>query len=112
MERLGVRISIHRFRDNVATEASEAMPDGGRLAPSLLGHRDAATAARHYDHSEGMAAAQGFARVLAGRRTRRTDLLHEAGRAVVRRRRPPEVVASDEKSSTKRFGAGCTAPGS
>lgn len=56
----GVRIPIHRLRDNAATEASETMAGGGRAATSLLGHNSSATVARHYDHSEGVGAAQEF----------------------------------------------------
>ncbi len=64
----GVRIPIHRVRDNVATDASEQMRAGGRAAASLLGHRSENTVARHYDHSEGVAAASAFGELLASHR--------------------------------------------
>ena len=50
---LGTRVSIHRIRDCVATEATEALPQGGRIAPALLGHRDPRTTARYYAHAQG-----------------------------------------------------------
>lgn len=56
----GVRVSIHRLRDNVATEASEHLTSGGRAATGLLGHRSERTVRRHYDHSTGLASAQEF----------------------------------------------------
>ncbi|MHA7876353.1 site-specific integrase [Roseivivax sp.] len=56
----GVRVSLHRLRDNVATDASECLPAGGRKAASLLGHKDERTTQRHYDHSQGVAVAQEF----------------------------------------------------
>ncbi len=40
-----VRISIHRLRDNVATEASEELDAGARAATVMLGHRDQAVTA-------------------------------------------------------------------
>ncbi len=61
----GVRIPIHRLRDNAATEASETLAGGGRAATSLLGHNSPATVARHYDHSEGVGAAHDFGGFLA-----------------------------------------------
>ena len=48
-----VRVPIHRFRDNVATEISETLPNGGRLGPAALGHCNRATTQRHYAHAEG-----------------------------------------------------------
>lgn len=72
---LGVRVSIHRFRDNVATEIGETMPNGGRLAPAVLGHRDLTTAQRHYDHAEGFQVACEFGDLLDQRRSEPTDLL-------------------------------------
>jgi len=70
-----VRVSIHRFRDNVATEVSETMPHGGRLASAVLGHRDQATTARFYDHSEGYRAASEFGELIDLRRSEPVDLL-------------------------------------
>jgi len=75
LQEFGVRISIHRFRDNVATEISETMPNGGRLAPAVLGHRDLATTQRHYDHSEGFQVAQEYGDYVDSRRSAPVDLL-------------------------------------
>jgi len=61
----GVRIPIHRLRDNAATEASESLSGGGLAAATLLGHKSQATTARHYDHSEGGRAAKEFGVLLA-----------------------------------------------
>ncbi|SFQ10624.1 hypothetical protein [Tranquillimonas alkanivorans] len=71
---LAVRVSVHRIRDCVATEASEEMPRGGRLAPVLLQHRDAATTERHYVHAEGLRAARDYGAFLATRRAPRPAL--------------------------------------
>jgi hypothetical protein len=71
---LGVRVSIHRVRDNVATEASEELQSGGYLAPALIGNRSAATTMRSYDHAQGMRAATEFGDVLSARRTAPTKL--------------------------------------
>jgi len=56
----GVRVSVHRFRDNVATEASENLLGGAYAAKTLLRHVDERTTAKHYDHSEGVKAATEF----------------------------------------------------
>ncbi len=61
----GVRVPIHRLRDNVATEASESLSGGGLAAATLLGHKSQATTARHYDHSEGGRAVKEFGVLLA-----------------------------------------------
>ena len=74
LARFGVRISIHRLRDNVATEICETMPEGGRLAPIVLGHRDPRTTARHYDHSQGHAVASEFGELLEDKRSAPTAL--------------------------------------
>jgi hypothetical protein len=71
---LGVRIPIHRVRDNVATEASECLEAGGRLAAPLLGHKSEATAARHYDHATGLQSAARYADFIESRRSRPTAL--------------------------------------
>lgn len=68
------RVSLHRIRDNVATEASEVLHDGGRSATVLLRHRDRAVTKRHYDHSEGILAAVQFGRSIDARRTKQPDL--------------------------------------
>ena len=70
----GVRIPIHRLRDNVATEAAETLEGGGLAATALLRHRDPATTARHYDHADGLKAARAFAAEIDRRRSRPTDL--------------------------------------
>ena len=72
---LGKRVSVHRLRDCVATEASERMPDGAWLTPRLLDHRDRATTDRVYDHAEGLEATHELAAYLATRQGRRVDLI-------------------------------------
>ncbi len=71
---LGARVSIHRIRDNVATEASEELQSGGYLAPALLGHSNATTTMQSYDHAQGMRAAKEFAEHLSSRRSSPTTL--------------------------------------
>lgn len=71
----GVRISVHRIRDNVATEIAENLSNGGLLAGAVLGHRSGQTTARHYDHSTGVAAVRDFAEVIDGRRSRPIELM-------------------------------------
>jgi hypothetical protein len=71
---LGIRVSVHRVRDNVATEASEELRDGGYLAPALLGHRSAATTMACYDHAQGMAAAKDFGEFVRALRSRSSTL--------------------------------------
>lgn len=73
-KQLGVRVSIHRIRDNVATEASEELQSGGYLAPALLGHTSTATAMDSYDHAQGMRAASEHGERLASRRSAPTRL--------------------------------------
>lgn len=68
-EHLGVRISVHRVRDNVATEASEELRSGGYMAPSLLNNRSASTTMASYDHAEGVRAARDHGEFLAVRRS-------------------------------------------
>ncbi|MFT6672287.1 MAG: hypothetical protein ACJAVZ_003771 [Afipia broomeae] len=70
----GVRVSIHRLRDNVATEASEHLTSGGRAATALLGHRSERTVQRHYDHSTGLASAQEFVDMIEGQRSLDVEL--------------------------------------
>jgi integrase len=70
----GVRIPIHRLRDNVATEASEDLPIGARAVPALLGHSSVSTGQRHYDHAQGIRAAEEHASFLDARRTRPCSL--------------------------------------
>ncbi len=74
-EHLGTHVSIHRLRDAVATEACEDMPEGGRIAPTLLGHADPRVTDRHYDHSAGVSAARDLAAVLPKAARRRPSLL-------------------------------------
>jgi hypothetical protein len=70
----GVRVSVHRLRDNVATEASEHLTSGGRAATALLGHRSERTVQRHYDHSTGLTSAQEFVDMIEGQRSFSVEL--------------------------------------
>ncbi|SFK88758.1 hypothetical protein SAMN04488004_103246 [Loktanella salsilacus] len=71
---LGIRIPIHRFRDNAGTDAAENLV-GGRLATAtLLGHTDIGTG-DHYDHSKGINASAEFAQFIDCRRSIPTDLV-------------------------------------
>jgi integrase len=70
----GVRVSVHRIRDNVATEASEHLSGGGRASSALLGHSDLATTQRHYDHSTGIAACRDLNDFIESRRSARVEL--------------------------------------
>ncbi len=70
----GTRISIHRLRDNVATQASETMTAPGRAAAALLGHKSQSTVARHYDYSEGIQAAEEFGALLSSYQGAGVDL--------------------------------------
>lgn len=71
----GVRIPIHRLRDNVATEASENLIGGAYAAKTLLRHADEAITLRHYDHSEGLKAARQFDNFIEKRRTVTAELI-------------------------------------
>ncbi|EYD71422.1 hypothetical protein Lokhon_03071 [Limimaricola hongkongensis DSM 17492] len=73
-EAFGVRVSIHRVRDNVATEASERLARGAHASSALLGHRGLGTTQRHYDRSTGLAAAQEFLQLVDSQRRSSTDL--------------------------------------
>lgn len=66
---LGIRVSVHRVRDNVATEASEELQSGGYIAPVLLDNRNPATTMASYDHAEGVRAARDHAEFVASRRS-------------------------------------------
>lgn len=66
---LGVRISVHRIRDNVATEASEELRGGGYIAPVLLDNRNPATTMASYDHAQGIRAARDHGDFVASLRT-------------------------------------------
>ncbi|QFT62029.1 site-specific integrase [Roseivivax sp. THAF30] len=70
----GVRVSLHRLRDNVATDASELLSAGGRKAAYLLGHKDERTTQRYYDHSQGVAVAEEFIDLVEGRRAAMPEL--------------------------------------
>lgn len=71
---LGIRIPIHRLRDNAGTDAAENLT-GGRLATAaLLTHADIGTG-DHYDHSTGAKAAAEFGDFLDSRRSAPTDLV-------------------------------------
>lgn len=71
----GVRIPIHRVRDNVATEAAENLIGGAFAAKTLLRHVDEGVTRRHYDHSEGLKAAGAFEDFVESRRKVTADLL-------------------------------------
>jgi integrase len=71
----GVRIPIHRLRDNVATEASENLIGGPYAAKTLLRHVDDSVTQRHYDHSDGLKAADEFEDFIDGRRTVPAELI-------------------------------------
>ncbi|QYX55518.1 hypothetical protein K1T73_10430 [Roseovarius sp. SCSIO 43702] len=71
----GVRIPIHRFRDNVATEASEHLTGGAYAAKTLLRHVDEAITLRHYDHAEGHRSAGEFEDFIERRRTNSAELI-------------------------------------
>ena len=66
---LGVRVSVHRVRDNVATEASEELLGGGYIAPVLLDNRNPATTMASYDHAQGVRAARDHVKFVASRRS-------------------------------------------
>ncbi|SDG43387.1 hypothetical protein [Sulfitobacter delicatus] len=72
---LNERITIHRFRDNVSTDASEYMVAGPRASASLLGHRNEATTSRHYDHAEGVIVTKEFVEEIEARKTVSVELL-------------------------------------
>lgn len=61
MQHFNVRISLHRIRDNIATEASETAENGVMMASGVLGHADARTTLMHYDRSKGTSAMRDFA---------------------------------------------------
>jgi hypothetical protein len=70
---LGVRIPIHRLRDNVGTDSAEHL-EGGRLATkALLDHADIGTG-DHYDHSNATKAATKFGDYIDSCRSAPTDL--------------------------------------
>lgn len=71
---LDVRVSVHRVRDNVATEASEHMNNGKHLAPRLLGNRSEATVMQHYDRSDGHSTAREFGQMIDGMKTFEVDI--------------------------------------
>jgi len=71
----GVRIPIHRLRDNVATEASDVLAGGAYASKTLLRHVDEAVTLRHYDHSEGSRAAGEFGDSIDKRRKISTELI-------------------------------------
>lgn len=61
MQHFNVRVSLHRIRDNIATEASETAANGLMIASGVLGHADARTTLLHYDRSKGTSAMRDFA---------------------------------------------------
>ena len=72
--RLGVRVSIHRVRDCVATESTERIRGGSYMAPALLDHSNPTTSDRHYIRAKGVVAAEAFAEHLARRQSSRPQL--------------------------------------
>lgn len=75
LREFGVRIPIHRLRDNVATEAAENLVGGTHASKTLLRHVDECTTRRHYDHSEGLKAAGAFEDFVERRSTVRAELI-------------------------------------
>ena len=75
LDRLGVAVSVHDIRDNVATEASEAMENGAIRAATLLGHRDPRTTLDCYDHSVDLRVLREHARFIEERQTPGPSLL-------------------------------------
>lgn len=71
----GVRIPIHRLRDNVATEAAENLVGGAYAAKTLLRHVDESITRRHYDRSEGLKAAGEFEDFIASQRSVTAELI-------------------------------------
>lgn len=71
---LGVRVSVHRVRDNVATEASEELQSGGYIAPALLDNKSAATTMASYDRAQGMRATREHGAFIEARRSRSAQL--------------------------------------
>lgn len=74
-DEFGVRIPIHRLRDNVATEASENLIGGAYAAKTLLRHVDGSVTRRHYDRSEGCKAADDFVDFIETRRNVTAELI-------------------------------------
>ena len=69
----GVRITLHRVRDNVATEAVEEMAAGLSVAAGVLRHKDHRTTETHYIRQQGRVAMAQLAQltdVARGKRTR------------------------------------------
>lgn len=73
--RLGVAISIHDVRDNVATEASEYLDGGALKAAGLLDHRDPRTTLAHYDHADDLRVLHEHGRFLAEKQADAPDLV-------------------------------------
>jgi len=71
----GTRVPIHRFRDNVGTDASEYIESGSAAASCLLGHRDVATTARHYDRSSGVKTTKEFVEEIVSLKTVSVELM-------------------------------------
>lgn len=69
----GVRITLHRVRDNVATEAVEEMSEGLSVAVGVLRHKDHRTTQKYYIRQQGRIAMQQLAKLtdeVRGKRTR------------------------------------------
>ncbi|MBU2963044.1 hypothetical protein KO516_19855 [Citreicella sp. C3M06] len=73
-KKLGVRIPIHRFRDNAGTDAAEHLRAGRLATKALLDHADIGTG-DPYDHSGNAKSAAEFGEFIDSRRSTPTDLL-------------------------------------
>lgn len=61
---LGPKVPPHFFRDAVATTMTRASPALARGVPALLGHTNARTAERHYNHARMIEAGRDYAAAL------------------------------------------------
>lgn len=73
-EHLGARVTLHRVRDNIATEAVEQVASGLSVAAGVLGHMDQRTTERHYVRTIGKAAMAELAGLVEKTRGPRTRL--------------------------------------
>lgn len=73
-EHLGARITLHRVRDNVATEAVEEMAAGLSVAAGVLRHKDHRTTEKHYIRQQGRVAMAQLATLTDAARGKRTRL--------------------------------------
>lgn len=73
-EHLGARVTLHRVRDNIATEAVEQVASGLSVAAGVLGHMDKRTTEKHYVRTIGKAAMAKVAGLVEEARGPRTRL--------------------------------------